>query len=126
MISQPVAVGLVLCAQVIVEEGTRHASLINTFTHWKGTTFPSVSRPFCVVSVLLEGEGDGTIRLTIIREDTAGVIDDVRHSVRFPDRLLEMRALFRVNDCSFPAAGLYFATLSVDGEWVAQRRFHVF
>jgi hypothetical protein len=126
MIPPPIAVGLTLCEQAIVEEGTRRISLINAFTHWKVTTFPSVPRPFCVVSVLTDGVGDGTIRLTITREETAAVIYDVRHSAHFPNRLSEMRALFRVNDCSFPAAGLYYATLSVDGEWVAQKRFQVY
>jgi hypothetical protein len=125
MIPPPVAVGLALCEQVIVEEGTGNISLINTFTRWKADAFPSLPLPFCAYCVLLDGKGDGTIQLTIIQEDTADVIYDVSHTVNFPDPLTEVRILFRVDDCSFPAAGLYYATLSVDGDSVAQRRFEV-
>jgi hypothetical protein len=125
MVPSPIAVGLTLCEQVIVEEGTQNISLINTFTVWPMSSFPSAYRPFCAYCVLLDGDGDGTIQLTIIQEDTEDVIYDVRHTVNFPSPLAEVRILFRVEDCSFPAPGRYYATLSVDGESVAQRRFEV-
>jgi hypothetical protein len=126
MRSQPVAVGLTLCEKLIVEEGTRHESLINTFPRWIIGPFPSVSPPFCVVCVLVDGEGTGTIEIAILQESTTDPIYEVQYSARFPDRLREMRALFRVKGCRFPAAGLYLATISVDGEWVAQKRFQVY
>jgi hypothetical protein len=125
MIPTPIAVGLMLCEQVIIEEGTRHFSLINTFARWKVGSFPAVSRPFCVVCAMTDGEGDGTIRLVISQEETARVIYDKRHVGHFPGRLREARALFRVDVCPFPAAGLYYATVTVDGEWVAHKHFQV-
>jgi hypothetical protein len=126
MIPTPIAVGLMLCEHVVVEEGTRHISMINTFARWKVGPFPSTPRPFYFVATMVDGEGNGTIELAVTQEDDADSVYEARHSVRFPDRLKETRAIFRVNNCSFPAAGLYYATLSVDGEWVAQKRFQIY
>lgn len=40
MIQRPVVVGLVLCEQVIIEEGTRNVTLINCFNKRTQTTSP--------------------------------------------------------------------------------------
>ncbi len=125
MVPQPIALGLTLCQQVIVEEGTKNVSLINAFTVWKVAGLPSAPRPFCAVATLIDGEGDGTIEFAITREDTAALIFNIQRPIHFPDRLTEVRSLCRINGCSFPSAGLYSATLLVGGEWVTQRRFRV-
>ena len=52
MVPCPVALALVLCEKVIVEEGTRSASLIGTFNHLDAGAFPFVPLPFCVVATL--------------------------------------------------------------------------
>jgi hypothetical protein len=125
MVPQPIALGLTLCQQVVVEEGTKNVSLINAFTVWNIAGLSSAPRPFCAVATLIDGEGDGTIELAITREETEALVFTIQRPIHFPDRLTEVRALCRINGCSFPAVGLYSATLLVDGEWVTQRRFRV-
>jgi hypothetical protein len=45
--------------------------------------------------------------------------------VSFPNRLAEVRVLFRVNRCVFPSPGVYQLALFVDGDWVAHRLLSV-
>jgi hypothetical protein len=126
MVPRPVALGLTLCESVIIEEGTKNVSLINCFTGLKVAGFPSTPRPFCVLAALMDGKGDGTIDVMLTRLDSDDVVYELRRRAHFPDRLTEVRVLFRINECSFPAPGWYDVTLLVDGEWVAQRRVRVY
>lgn len=41
MVQRPNAVGLILCEQVVLEEGTRNATLVNSMTRLRSKTFPS-------------------------------------------------------------------------------------
>src|SRR5207302_8541885 len=126
MIARPVALGLTLCDYVIVEERTKKASLIGTFTQISATQFPVVAQPFSVFAVLTDGFGDAAVvELVVMRLDTGEDIYRYRSQLRFPDKLAEVSVLFRLRQCSFPAAGIYQFTLVVDGERVAQRRLHV-
>jgi hypothetical protein len=102
MVPQPVALGLTLCAQVLVEEGTRNVSLINTFTTWPMKRFPSPPRVFCLFAVLKNGQGDGTIEVAVTQEDTDEIVFSVHKPVHFLDRLAEVRVIVRYNECSFP------------------------
>ena len=125
MFPQPVALGLMLCEQILVDKSTNNFSLINTFTTWPTKKLPSPPGRLCLYAVLKGGQGRGIIELSITREDTDEVIFSVRKPVDFPDRLSEIRVFARYEECSFPALGWYSATLSIDGDWVAQRRFRV-
>jgi len=121
----PTALGLTICEKVIIEEGTRNATLVSTFTKLTVSEFPSPPQRFAVYAVLTDGAGDATIDLVVARLDTAEDVYKRRQRVRFLNKLMEVVVLFRVRDCSFPAPGRYQATLLVNGEWVAQRRFHI-
>jgi hypothetical protein len=125
MFPQPVALGLTLCEQILVDKSTNNFSLINIFTSWPTKKLPSPPRRLCLYAILKGGQGRGIIELSITREDTDEVIFSVRKPVDFPDRLSEIRVFARDEECSFPALGWYNATLSIDGDWVAQRRFRV-
>jgi hypothetical protein len=126
MIPQPTALGLILCDYVIVEEGTRKISTIGHFDKWKATQFPSVPRPFCVFTRLTDAHGTGIVDLVISRLETEEEIHSLRVEGHFPHRLAVVPLLFRINDCSFPTAGSYVVTLSVDGVEVAEHRLPVY
>jgi hypothetical protein len=58
MVPPPTVVGLTLCDVVIVDEGTRKVSLINTFTGIRLASFPASPQPFCVYTTLAGGQGE--------------------------------------------------------------------
>ena len=125
MFPVPVAVGLIVCEKVIVEEGTRNVSLISAFSRVRVTDFPARPQPFCVFATLLDGEGDATVSLEIAHSETGEDVYALEQVVSFPNRLAEVRVLFRVNRCVFPSPGVYQLALFVDGDWVAHRLLSV-
>jgi hypothetical protein len=125
MSQRPVAVGLTICEQVIVEEKTKNTTLVNSFTGLKVDRFPSVPRPFTVYAVLTDGLGEVAVDLVVSRLMTLEDIYIQPRSVVFTDRLLEVRVPFRLNRCSFPLPGRYQFSLLADGELIAQRVLQV-
>jgi hypothetical protein len=125
MVPSPVALGLVLCDPVIIEEGTRKVSVIGAFNRLEGRAFPFVPSPFCVLATLTGAQGEGRLTLTVIQLETDEEVYSLTRQVAFPDRFAEGRVLFRLADCSFPAPGVYISTLTVDDDWVAHRRLRI-
>src|SRR5207244_3355115 len=116
---------LTICEKVIVEEGTKNVTLVSTFTKLLADTFPTSPQKFTVYTVLTGGVGDGIIDLIVRDLETDQVVHEARLPVRFSDRLMELRVLFRVTSCVFPSPGAYQFTLLLDGDWLAQRRINV-
>jgi hypothetical protein len=125
MIPPPIVLGLTICEKVIIEEGTRNVTIVSTFTRLLMQEFPSPPQRFSMYCVLTEGLGDATILLTVTNVETDEEVDRIERSLRFPDRLVEVRLLFQIRECSFPVEGTYLITLYIDGEWLAQRRLQV-
>lgn len=125
MVPPPIALGLMLCEKILVEEGTKNVTLVNTFTTIRVESFPSPPQHFAVYVALTSGQGQATMELTATRLDTDEEVYSYQNTVLFPDRLAEVRVLVRVNGCSFPSAGKYQLTLLIDGEWIAHRHLHV-
>jgi hypothetical protein len=125
MIPPPVAIGLVVCERVIVEEATKNVSLISTFTRFVVRSFPFAPQRFDVFATLTDGLGPARIKLVITRLETDSVVFERDFAIRFPDRLAELRVRFQVGECSFPAPGIYLIALLVDGDLVAQRRLQL-
>ena len=125
MVPCPVALGLMVCEKIIVEEGTRNVTLVGCFARLRVDQFPTGPQRFAVYAVLRDGHGRATISLVATRLDTGEETYNVQGVVHFPDRLTDVHALFRVNHCSFPAPGQYALALLIDGELVAQRQIEV-
>lgn len=125
MAKMPVAIGLSLCEQVVIEEKTRNVTLVNCFSVRTAKKFPTASIPFTVFALLTDGLGDVTLEVVIERLDT---LDDVYRKsirVRFPRSLATLRFIHRVRDCVFPISGEYQVKLLADGEFLAQRKIAV-
>ncbi len=125
MKQRPVAVGLLLCEQVIIEEQTRNVTPVNCFTRRTARQLPSEIIPFVVFAILTDGVGDVRLEVTIQRLDTLDEIYRRSMTFRFPGPLQEARCRLRIGDCSFPVAGYYQVTLMAEGELVAQRRMQI-
>jgi hypothetical protein len=122
MKQRPVAIGLLTCEQVIVEEKTRNITPVNCFTRQSVEQFPSEMLPFVVFAMLTDGSGEMPLAVSIARLDTLDEIYRRSVSVRFDNPLQEFRCIVRVRDCSFPVAGHYEILLLADNEMVAQRK----
>jgi hypothetical protein len=125
MVPTPIALGLNVCEKIVVEEVTKNVTLINCFSKMFVAGFPTGPQQFAVHSTLRDGQGRANIRLVVARSDTHEVVYSQQGAIDFPDRLTEVRTLFRVAQCSFPAPGRYVLTLLIDGDWVAQREIDV-
>jgi hypothetical protein len=126
MIPRPIAIGMTLCDYVIIEERTKKASLIGSFSGLSADQFPVLAQPFSVFSVLTDSAGHGTIDLVVSRLDDGEEIHVYRSQLYFPDQLAEVIFHARLRQCWFPTAGEYQFSLFADGEWLAQRRLRVY
>lgn len=100
-------------------------SLIGLYTRLFTPLPPGIVPTFCAFSTLTGSDGSGNVDLNILLARTMEVVNSYRQVVEFPNRLTEVRVIYRLNRCVLPEPGLYQAELLVDGEWVAQRRFEV-
>jgi hypothetical protein len=125
MSQRPVAVGLLLCEQVIVEASTRNVTPVNCFHRRAVARFPSGPLPFVVFAILTDGLGQIPLELLIQRLDTLEQLYRYDFTCSFSDPLHEVRCMIRVLNCSFPVPGYYQVTLLAKKEIVGQRRFQI-
>ena len=125
MVPTPLSIGLTLCNSLIIEEGTRNLTHVGTFSGFRAADFPFRPAPSYVISTLIGGHGEGELGLTVTHLETDDELFALHRRLSFPDRLMQVIAVFRLGNCEFPEPGAYLMTLLMDGEWVAQRRFRV-
>jgi hypothetical protein len=122
---RPVARGLHVCEQVVVETGTNNVTLVNCFTRRHVSAFPSSPMKFALYSLLSGGLGAVTMAMEISRiEDTKFVYRRAMVLV-FEDRVQEARFILRLSDVVFPEPGVYSVVLFADDVWIAQTRLSV-
>jgi hypothetical protein len=126
MTQRPRALGLLLCDQVLFEQGTLKPCAIGIFTGIAVEQFPSGRVRFDVFAALTDGLGSGTIDLVAIRMDTDQQVYGQSAQLNFPNPLQVVNLRFRVRQLSFPAPGSYLFTLLADGEEIAHRRIRVY
>ena len=125
MSQRPVAIGLLLCEQVIVEARTGNITPVNCFLRRTVSTVPSEGISFIALAFLTDGSGTVDLEVTIQRLDNLEEVYRRTYAYRFQNPLQEVRFLFRVRDCSFPVAGEYQLSLLADGELLAQRKLRI-
>ena len=126
MAQRPNAVGLFLCEQVIVEEGTGNVTLVNCFTYRKVRQFPSERSSFVVFFLLTDGFGPVPVQVVIQRLDTLDEIYKYSRVLQFTSPLQEARCTLRVQGLSFPVPGSYEVTLFAGGDPIASRKVRIF
>jgi hypothetical protein len=97
---------------------------VSTFNKLVVEEFPS-TRPLAIYAVFTGGVGTATIDVVISSLSSDEVIYELQRSVRFPNRLAEVQALFRINDCTFTEPGKYQIALQVDEDTLALRNLRV-
>src|ERR1700722_14617594 len=94
MTPPPVAVGLILCEQVIIDLHTRNPTPIKIFSGLVVESFPSEIKSFSAFAALTNGRGNGTIRLVATRLDNGAIIYEQRCPIQFPVRWLLRTSTF--------------------------------
>jgi hypothetical protein len=85
--------------------------------------YPLLYRDFCVLLVLSECRGQGTIQIRCVQEETGiQIFATQKHAVSFGSDPLDVIGIpIRIRTCLFPAAGLYSAQLWYNDEMLEER-----
>jgi hypothetical protein len=85
--------------------------------------FPIVYPEICLFVVLTEGRGVGKFAVRIVRADSDQVVFSTKeYSHSFgADPLMAYGIPFRLRDCEFPQAGLYWTQFWFNGSLLAQQ-----
>jgi hypothetical protein len=101
--------------------------LISTIRSTARPAFPLVRPLLCVLIVLTGCRGTGEVSLRVIQAETGRIIfRNQPRRVRFSGAVEDVvGVVFRIKNCSFPAAGLYWVECIFSGAVIARQRFMV-
>lgn len=116
----PVAIGMLVCENVIVEENTKNVTPVNCFRRRGFAVFPSEPITVMVLAFLQDGLGEMPLEVVVQSLDNWDEIRRFGSQIEFLDPLQEFRCLFRLRDFSVPRPGHYQVSLFADGETIAQ------
>jgi hypothetical protein len=124
MKKSPVALGMFLCEQVIVDVKTNNATPVNCFNSRRLEEFPG-RIDFSALAYLTDGMGEMPLEIIVERLDTLDEVFRLNETVKFTNPLQEMRCMLRLRQCTFRVPGPYQVSLIVDRNVVALRKFVV-
>jgi hypothetical protein len=122
---RPVAIGLLLCEQIIVEEGTHNVTPVNCFRKWFVDSIPSEPVSLKVFALLTNGSGNVRVLVRVEALETGEVIYEQPLVGDFRDPLQEARCIWPFHGLSFRAAGCYDVVLLAEREVIAQRKLQI-
>jgi hypothetical protein len=126
MPQRPNALSLMLCDQVVFEQGTQKPYLLGVFTGVAAERFPTLPQRFDVFAALTDGVGDVIINLSVMHLETNEEVYARSMRVSFPDQLQVVNLRFRVRQMTYEVAGTYLFALMIDNHEVAARRVNVY
>ena len=120
----PVIRHLIVCEEVLITSPQR-VTLVNLINSIRAgaTPFPFMQPQLCAFLQMTEGRGTGDIHIEIAASDTdRPILRSPAHTVTFPPDPLEVVGLtFRIRDCRFPSAGLYWFQCWYNGTMLGQQ-----
>lgn len=122
----PIVRYLVVCDDVTRSPVTNRETLvglISTIDSRRDPPFPVTHPALCVYVQLTECRGNGAVRVRIAQDDTDTEVyaTPVRTVSMGTDPLAIRSLVFRVLNCSYPAAGLYWVQFWYNGQILAQQ-----
>jgi hypothetical protein len=121
----PVCRGLILCEQLIVEEGSKNVTLVNCFSGRIVDDFPSPPQRLVVYAVLAGGRGTIPVTLRVVRLSDGEIILNQAQPCRFADPLGEVRFVYRLTTLIYSDPSWYEFALVSGSEVLAQTRIRV-
>jgi len=116
---------MLIADTAIREEGTGKVSLIGIFEHINALGFPTRHPILSVYVKMTDAEGTYDLTLELIRLDDATKIGEGRGIVKAVDRMAVGEIVFRLDNLTFPAAGLYEFRLLANGRYLGSKSFRV-
>ena len=124
VIQRPSAVGLLLCRSTIIEQGTKHVTLVNSFQRLALPRFP-FAPSFSAYTVLTDGLGDMRLSLIVSRCDTMEEIYTRTLRMAFRNPLPHVPIYWQIRSCSFPLPGRYQFVLTANGDIITQNTVEI-
>ena len=121
---RPVVRYLIVCKDIVLDPTTKQVNLIGLISTIRALqSFPIRHEELCVFVQLIECRGAGRIRVQIVQADTDRIIFRTRTgSVSFGNDPLEVLGVrFRIRNCDFPVAGLYWVQFWYNDELIEQQ-----
>jgi hypothetical protein len=116
---------MLVCDQVIRDQGTSKASLIGLFDRITARAFPAVHQSLAVFVSVLDAEGEYRLALELVRVRDAMTVGRGEAQVTAPDRFLPSEWIFNLQALVFQEAGKYEFRLWANGRHVASKTFSV-
>jgi hypothetical protein len=119
---------LILCDDIRTDPNNNlRLDVLGLITHIRSTATPSYPfiRPlFCVLVVLTSCQGTGELSIRIVQEGTGRVVfRNQPRRMKFVGALQDAVGInFRVRNCSFPDAGLYWVECVFSGVVIGRQR----
>jgi hypothetical protein len=126
MPQRPSAVSLMLCDQVVFEQGTLKPYLLGIFTGVATDRFPTAPQRFDVFAALTDGLGAVKMTLSVLHLETDQEIYAQQMNVNFPDPLRIVNVRFRVRRLVYDVSGNYLFALTADDQEIAASRVRVY
>jgi len=122
----PTPISLMLCDQVVFEQGTQKPYLLGVFTGIAVEEFPTPPQRFDVFTAFTDGLGDVTMTLNVVHLESNNEVYSQTMVLAFPDPLRVVNLRFRVRQLMFDSPGTYLFALTVDDQELAARRVRVY
>jgi len=125
MASRPLALGLTICQDVVINPDTGNATVVEVFGGISVEEFPGTPSPFRVFAALTECDGVTEFVITVDASDPSSP-EVYRGRFRAVDPLTVVNLSYQLTRCVFPGPDLYTFTLWSGGEMIAQRSLRVY
>lgn len=118
---KPLALALIICDQIIVEEKTGKKTLIGIFNQIKVRQLPAVHRRMVVFVSVTGGRGDYDAKLRLSRDDQSNPEFELDAKITIPQPISVVEISFILENLHFTATGLYRFEFLCDDELIFSR-----
>ncbi len=123
---KPIGVALIICDRVITDAQTNEKTLVSIFNRINARKFPCLHPRLAIYTAMTNGNGPVVTQIRCGNEDNEDkTVFEAKGTINFPGPNHVVEASFRINNVTFPKAGLHNIELLCQDELILERRFHV-
>lgn len=118
-------VAMIICDQIIIEEGTHKKSIVGCFNSISAQSFPCAHPTFFIFIALTNGRGSVKTKLKCHNEDENLTVFEAGGSLTFKDPLQTIEIGFRLVNLTFPKPGTHAIEFWCEDELLLVRKIKV-